>query len=182
MNFPELVSSSPRRSQHPATRTHCDMACIGRPCPPAPDATNAHSASLSCNSTQPPAHPVWRNYTCTGFARHAVGRRCGTFGHACGAFQNPARGIATGDVFRHLVSRAIATMWMHAFDEATRPSRYALKARAGTDALAAHVRTALELRDDAAPTTPCFSPTGQFWSPSCRRRSVADVVEAECGT
>ena len=59
------------------------------------------------------------------------------------------RGIATGDVFRRLVSRALAKTWAHVFDEATRPFQYALQARAGTDALAAHVRTVLELRDDA---------------------------------
>ena len=35
------------------------------------------------------------------------------------------------------------------FDAATRPYQFALQARAGTDALAAHVRTALELQEDA---------------------------------
>ena len=59
------------------------------------------------------------------------------------------RGIATGDVFRRLVSRVLAKTWAHVFDEATRPFQYALQARAGTDALAAHVRTVLEWRDDA---------------------------------
>ena len=59
------------------------------------------------------------------------------------------RGIATGDVFRRLVSRVLAKTWANVFDEATRPFQYALQARAGTDALAAHVRTVLEWRDDA---------------------------------
>ena len=58
------------------------------------------------------------------------------------------RGIATGDVFRRLVSRALAKQWASIFDEATRPYQFALQARAGTDALAAHVRTALELSDE----------------------------------
>ena len=44
------------------------------------------------------------------------------------------RGIATGDVFRRLVSRAVAKTWARVFDEATGPCPYALQARAGTDA------------------------------------------------
>ena len=59
------------------------------------------------------------------------------------------RGIATGDCFRRLVSRALAKGWADTFDEATRPYQFALQARAGADALAAHVRTALEQRPDA---------------------------------
>ena len=54
------------------------------------------------------------------------------------------RGIATGDVFRRLVSRALAKGWATTFDRATRPYQFALQARAGTDALAAHVRVALD--------------------------------------
>ena len=45
------------------------------------------------------------------------------------ALQKPAggvRGIATGDVFRRLVSRALAAGWAGAFDEATRPYQFAL--------------------------------------------------------
>ena len=59
------------------------------------------------------------------------------------------RGIATGDVFRRLVSRTLAKQWAGVFDQATQPYQFALQARAGTDALAAHVRTALSLRRDA---------------------------------
>ena len=59
------------------------------------------------------------------------------------------RGIATGDVFRRLVSRTLAKSWADTFDHATRPFQYALQARAGTDALAAQVRSALSLRPDA---------------------------------
>ena len=43
------------------------------------------------------------------------------------------------------MARALAKSWA----AATRPYQFALQARAGTDALAAHVRTALELQDDA---------------------------------
>ena len=59
------------------------------------------------------------------------------------------RGIATGDVFRRLGSRTLAKSWADTFDHATRPFQYALQARAGTDALAAQVRSALSLRPDA---------------------------------
>ena len=68
------------------------------------------------------------------------------------ALQKPGggvRGIATGDVFRRLVSRALAQGWADTFDQATRPYQFALKARAGTDALAAHVRASLDMRPDA---------------------------------
>ena len=54
------------------------------------------------------------------------------------------RGIATGDVFRRLVSRALAKGWATTFDRATRPYQFALQTRAGTDALVAHVRVALD--------------------------------------
>ena len=59
------------------------------------------------------------------------------------------RGIATGDVFRRLVSRTLAKEWAQTFDQATRPYQFALQARAGTDALAAHIRAALATRPDA---------------------------------
>ena len=59
------------------------------------------------------------------------------------------RGIATGDAFRRLVSRTLAKEWAATFDRATRPYQFALQARAGTDALATHVRAALALRPDA---------------------------------
>ena len=53
-------------------------------------------------------------------------------------------GHATGDAFRRLVSRALAKSWATTLDRATRPYHLALQARAGTDALAAHVRVALD--------------------------------------
>ena len=59
------------------------------------------------------------------------------------------RGIATGDTFRRLVSKTLAREWAAKFDQATRPFQFALRARAGTDALAAHVRAALETRPGA---------------------------------
>ena len=59
------------------------------------------------------------------------------------------RGIATGDTFRRLVSKTLAREWAAKFDQATRPFQFALQARAGTDALAAHVRAALETRPGA---------------------------------
>ena len=58
------------------------------------------------------------------------------------------RGIATGDVFRRLVSRTLAGSWTPLFDEATRPYQYALRTRAGVDALTARLRATLD-RDPA---------------------------------
>jgi len=57
------------------------------------------------------------------------------------------RGIATGDMFRRLVSKALAREWANKFDQATRPFQFALQARAGTDTLA--VRAALATRRGA---------------------------------
>ena len=51
---------------------------------------------------------------------------------------------ATGDVFRRLVSRALAKGWANTFDKATRPFQFALQASAGTDALTTHVLVALD--------------------------------------
>ena len=67
------------------------------------------------------------------------------------ALQKPdggVRGIATGDVFRRLVSRALAKTWASTFDEAARPYQHALSARTGMDALVAHLRIALETDPD----------------------------------
>ena len=58
------------------------------------------------------------------------------------------RGIAAGDVFRRLVSRALAKTWAATFDEATRPYQQALSARSGMDALVARLRIALETDPD----------------------------------
>ena len=59
------------------------------------------------------------------------------------------RGIATGDAFRRLVARTLAKQWADVFDNAMRPYQFAFQARAGTDALAAHVRVAIAQRRDA---------------------------------
>ena len=59
------------------------------------------------------------------------------------------RGIATNDMFRRLVSKALAREWADKFDQATRPFQFALQARAGTDVLATHVRAALATRSGA---------------------------------
>ena len=61
------------------------------------------------------------------------------------AVRKPAggvRGIAAGDVFRRLVSRALARAFAHVFDEAW-------STRAGTDSLAAMLRAATELDPEA---------------------------------
>ena len=63
------------------------------------------------------------------------------------ALQTPdggVRGIATGDVFRRLVSRALAKTWASTLNEATRPYQHAMSARTGMDALVARLRIALE--------------------------------------
>ena len=54
------------------------------------------------------------------------------------------RGIATGDMFRRLVSRSLAAAWASVFDQATRPYQFALRTRAGVDALSARLRATLE--------------------------------------
>ena len=59
------------------------------------------------------------------------------------------RGIATGEVLRRLTSRVLARQYAEIFDTATRPHQYALRTRAGTDCLAAILRTASELDESA---------------------------------
>ena len=59
------------------------------------------------------------------------------------------RSIATGDVFRRLVSRALARAFSGEPDAATRPFQFALQTRAGTDSLAAMLRAAVELDPQA---------------------------------
>ncbi|CAE7316914.1 unnamed protein product [Symbiodinium sp. KB8] len=54
------------------------------------------------------------------------------------------RGIATGDMFRRLVSRSLAATWAPVFDQATRPYQFALRTRAGVGALTARLRATLE--------------------------------------
>jgi len=58
--------------------------------------------------------------------------------------QSMLRGIATGDVFRRLVSRAFVREFSGALEAATRPFQFALQTRAGTDSLAAMLRAALD--------------------------------------
>ena len=53
-------------------------------------------------------------------------------------------GHSHGDVFRRLVSRALAKTWASTFHEATRPYQHPLSARTGMDALVARLCTALE--------------------------------------
>ena len=48
--------------------------------------------------------------------------------------QGGVRGIATGDVFRRLVSRVLARLYADAFETATRPFQFALQTRAGATA------------------------------------------------
>ena len=64
-----------------------------------------------------------------------------------------ARGIATDNVFRRLVSRKLTKSWADTFDHATRTFQDALQARAGTDALAAQARSALSPRPGAVLVT-----------------------------
>eukprot|EP00434_Breviolum_minutum_P028296 symbB.v1.2.025033.t1/scaffold2409.1/size79984/1 len=59
------------------------------------------------------------------------------------------RGIATGEVLRRIASRVLARQYAEIFDAATRPFQYALRTRAGTDCLAAILRTAAELDESA---------------------------------
>ena len=64
------------------------------------------------------------------------------------ALQKPGggvRGIATGDALCRLVSRTLARHFADVLDQATRPFQFALKARAGTDALAGLITAALDL-------------------------------------
>ena len=77
----------------------------------------------------------WCKWVSRSVVRHALRKPDGA-----------VRGIATGDVFRRLVSKALAREWADKFDHA---ARFALQARAGTDAVAAHVRAALATRRGA---------------------------------
>lgn len=63
------------------------------------------------------------------------------------ALQKPGggvRGIAMGDSFRRLTSRALARHYASTFEEATRPYQFALQTRAGTDCLAGFLRAATD--------------------------------------
>ena len=65
--------------------------------------------------------------TCAGKRRSKTGFSCLT---ALSKPDGGVRGIVTGDVFRLLVSRALATGWATTFDRATSPYQFALQARA----------------------------------------------------
>ena len=70
------------------------------------------------------------------------------------------RGIATGEMFRRLVSRALAAAWAPVFDQATRPYQFALRTRAGVDALSARLRATLE--SDARATVVSLDGRGAY--------------------
>ena len=59
------------------------------------------------------------------------------------------RGIATGDVLRRLVTRALAQQHAELFAEHTSPYQFALSTRAGTDCAAMLLKTALDLDEEA---------------------------------
>ena len=64
------------------------------------------------------------------------------------ALRKPAggvRGIATGDVFRRLVTRTIAQQYAAELVRATAPYQFALSTRAGTDCAATLLRTSAEI-------------------------------------
>jgi len=63
------------------------------------------------------------------------------------------RGIATGDVFRRLVSRALARAFSEELEAASRPFRFTLQSRAGTDSLAAMLRGVVSLDGRSAYNT-----------------------------
>lgn len=94
----------------------------------------SHSANLLANASVPPAV----------LSALSLSRRT--------ALQKPSggvRGIATGDVMRRIVSRALARDHATVFDTATRPFQYALQCRAGTDCLASLLRAATDLDETA---------------------------------
>ena len=70
------------------------------------------------------------------------------------------RGIATGDTFRRLVSRALAKQFAQTFNHATAPFQFALQTRAGTDCLAGLLRAATDLDETA--TVMCLDGVGAF--------------------
>ena len=89
-----------------------------------------------------------------------------------GGVRGIARGIATGDAFRRLTSRALARHFADTFDRATRPFQYALQTRAGTDAMAALLRLATDLD----PTTTLVSLDGRSAYDSVSRAAILAKV------
>ena len=57
--------------------------------------------------------------------------------------------MATGDVFRRLVSRVLARAFANVFDQATQPCHFVLSTRARIDNLAAMLRATTELDPEA---------------------------------
>ena len=82
------------------------------------------------------------------------------------------RGIATGDAFRRLTSRALARHFATTFDMATRPYQFALQTRAGTDALAALLRASTDLD----PTATVVSLDGRSAYDSVSRAAILTKV------
>eukprot|EP00959_Pyramimonas_sp_CCMP1952_P189265 3959053-Pyramimonas_sp.AAC.1 len=62
---------------------------------------------------------------------------------------NGVRGIAARDVFRRLVTRALAQQFAEQFAAATAAIQFALATRAGTDCAAMLLRSVLDRDDDA---------------------------------
>ena len=60
-----------------------------------------------------------------------------------------ARGIATGDVLRRLVTRTLAQQFNEKLAEATAPYQFALNTRAGTDCAALLLRSMLDQDPEA---------------------------------
>ena len=101
-----------------------------------------------------PWHPTWAYVSCSGSARcQAGGGAAGVSGMRAEHLKLLLQDVTALELlarFRRLVSRALTKGWADTFDEATHPYQFALQARAGADALAAHVRTALEQRPQSA--------------------------------
>ena len=90
----------------------------------------------------------------TDAARFKARRSCGLIRHAGGASQSFAPGRAGVGalgicVYETGKRTGLAKGWADTFDQTTRLYQFALQARAGRDALASHVRAALELRPGA---------------------------------
>eukprot|EP00973_Karenia_brevis_P016435 2251569-Karenia_brevis.AAC.1 len=63
--------------------------------------------------------------------------------------ESKVRGIVAGSVLRRVVCRAVATQIGEAFLQTMAPYQYALRTRAGTDALAHAIRSLIDHDPDA---------------------------------
>ena len=88
------------------------------------------------------------------------------------------RGIATGDALRRLVARTLARKYAARFDNATRPFQFALRARAGTDALASMLRAAVELDADTVVVSLDGKCASDTVSPAAFLSKLAEVAPA----